>query len=183
MAETTREATMRDDDLRLNTTSDERFGAGAPDAGMLGVPTGPLQSPLIPSALPDGWTEADTSAFRLLNYRFGTQGEIYVSLSQGGILNNANRWLGQFGESLLTDESFRKLEGVQLPGFRGVWVNAAGTYAAGMGKPPVPDFALAGIVTVGPGGLFTVKMVGPADEVAAEEERLRQFVASLKPVN
>jgi Zn-dependent alcohol dehydrogenase len=49
-----------------------------------------------------------------------------------------------------------------------------------MGKPTVEGFALAGTVVQVGADIYTVKMVGPKDEVVAEREKLTAFVKSLR---
>lgn len=182
-AEETRRLTMRDESMRLGASADERFGTGRamPPMPPLAEPSG--GAPLVPAALPEGWEEKPGNAIRLLNYGFGDNGEVYLSMSRGGVLENVNRWLRQFGGEALDAAGLAALDAVQLPGYRGVWVEAEGTYAAGMGRPPAEGYALAGIVAEGEEGILTVKMIGPRAEVAAEREHLQGFVASLAPGN
>lgn len=177
-----RPVTMRDEGLKLDLTNDQRFAATErrPSMPMMEAPAG--GSPLVPAAVPEGWEEVPANSIRLLNYRFGEKGEVYVSVSRGGVLENVNRWQRQFGAEPLTPEALAELEEVAMPGFSGVWVEAEGEYAAGMGQPPMSDAALFGVVAEGGDGeIFTVKMIGPRDAVAGEKDRLRAFVASLKP--
>jgi hypothetical protein len=51
-----------------------------------------------------------------------------------------------------------------------------------MGQPPRDGYALAGVLAMAGERLVTVKMVGPAAEVAAERERLRAFASTLSLV-
>jgi hypothetical protein len=164
----TRPATTRDVSPKLNASSDERFRDAKP-------------SP-VKGSPPENWLVLPASQFRILNYRFGESGmgEVWVSLSAGTVLDNVNRWLGQFGEPALSQEAFEKLPVTEIAGVNGVWVSAAGEYAAGMGAPPQPGFALAGVVASLRGEILTVKMVGPKAEVEAEKPALAAFVASLR---
>lgn len=181
-ASETRPVTMRDEKLKLDATSSERFGNG----GGMPAPAMPAgdapESPVAASHLPDGWTELPGNAFRLLNYSFGNGGEVSVSMSRGGVVDNVNRWMGQFGSPAIDAAGMAELEKASVVGFEGVWLKAAGDYAPGMGRPSVTDYALRGIVAEKGGDIFTVKMVGAAAEVAAEEANLRAFVEGLKPV-
>jgi hypothetical protein len=181
-AEETRPVTMRDERLKMDATSNDRFGngAGMPAPSM---PAGEApESPVVAGHLPEGWTELPGNAFRLLNYSFGGGGEVSVSLSRGGVVDNVNRWMGQFGSPAIDAAGLAALEKVSVAGFDGVWLKAEGDYSPGMGKPPVNGYALRGLVAEKGGEIFTVKMVGTAAEVAAQEANLRAFVEGLKSV-
>lgn len=162
-----RPATTRDVAPKLNATSDERFRDTKPSP-VKGTP-------------PENWLALPASQFRILNYRFGESGMggVWVSLSAGSVLDNVNRWLGEFGDPALSQETFEKLPAVEIAGATGVWVTAEGDYA-GMGAAPQSGFRLAGVVASVQGQILTVKMVGPKAEVEAEKDALAAFVASLR---
>ena len=80
-----RSVTMRDEGLKLNASSNDRFQE-------------PGTGPLIAGTVPGSWLAQPSSSFRLLSYRFGTGGDVAVGISAGGLLENVNRWLGQFGQ-------------------------------------------------------------------------------------
>jgi len=164
----TRELSTKDGPVKLNASSDERFRNSQP-------------SPLQGDA-PSNWLSRPASQFRLLNFAFGSSGtgEVYVSKSQGSVLDNVNRWMKQFAQPNLDDAGLEKLEKIALLGIEAVWVTAEGTYAGGMGKEPVEGFALAGVVGRVGNDIYTVKMVGPKEEVAAEKEKLQAYVKSLR---
>jgi hypothetical protein len=164
----TRPLTTKDKSPKLSATSDERFRDAKP-------------SP-VKGETPDGWLALPASQFRLLNYRFGESGmgEVWVSLSAGSVLENVNRWLGQFGTAAIDQAGLEKLRSVPIAGASGTWVEAAGEYASGMGAPPKPGFALAGVVASMRGEILTVKMVGPKAEVEAARPVLENFAKSLQ---
>lgn len=168
VATETREATTRDRAPKLFATSDERFRDAKP-------------SP-VKGDTPEGWLALPASQFRLLNYRFGESGmgEVWVSLASGSVLDNVNRWLGQFGATPLDPVGLEKLPPVTIAGTTGKWVEAAGDYAGGMGAPAKAGFALAGVVTAIDGQILTVKMVGPKAEVEAAKPVLENFAKSLR---
>ncbi|MBK1825905.1 hypothetical protein [Haloferula rosea] len=172
-----RELTMRDENLVLDADNDARFGQGRMPAP---EPTEAPESPFVAEVVPDGWTTAPGSAFRLLNYKFGTAGEAYLSISRGGVLENVNRWLGQFDAEAVDQAGLEAMESVDLAGHQGVWVKADGNFGGAMGKQAQEAWSLRGVVTEGPKGLVTVKLLGPTEEVKAEEERLRAFVGGLR---
>lgn len=180
VAEDTRPLTMRDDNLKLDADNDERFRLGAPQpATTIEAPP----SPVLATTVPPSWEELDSSAFRLLNYRFGTKGQAYVSASRGGVIDNVNRWLRQFGAPPLDAAGLAGLEEVETAGFKGVWVEAEGDFAGGMGQDPGKDWALRGVVAEKGGEILTVKMLGPKAEVVAEAEALKAFVGGLQKAN
>ena len=164
----TRVATSRDVSPKLFATSDERFRNVKP-------------SP-VKGTTPDGWLALPSSQYRLLNYRFGESGtgEVWVSLSSGGVLNNVNRWLGQFGAATLDEAGLDGLRSVPIAGNRGIWVEAAGDYAGGMGAAPKSGYALAGVISEINGRILTVKMVGPKSEVEAAHPVLETFAKKLE---
>jgi hypothetical protein len=164
----TRAATTRDTSPKLFATSDERFRDAKP-------------SP-VKAKTPQGWLALPASQFRLLNYRFGESGmgEVWVSISQGSVLDNVNRWLKQFGANALDQAALEKLPNVSLAGAAGVFVTAAGDYESGMGAPIKPGFGLAGVIASVDGKILTVKMVGPKAEVEAARPSLDAYVTSLQ---
>jgi hypothetical protein len=166
----TRAATTRDVAPKLFATSDERFRDAKP-------------SP-VKGDTPQGWLALPSSQFRLLNYRFGESGtgEVWVSLAQGTVLDNVNRWLKQFNGSPVDQAALERLPTLTLAGAAGVFVTAEGDYAGGMGAPSKPGFGLAGVVASVGGQILTVKMVGPKAEVQAAKPVLETYVKSLRMV-
>ncbi len=163
-----RPATMRDEGLKLRATSNTRFQE-------------PGSSPILAGVEPEGWLVQPSSQFRLLNYRFGTGGEVAVGISAGSLAENVNRWLAQFGQDPLDTDALAQLEKIEVMGVSGVWIEAAGGYDPGMGQEPRTGQALAGVIADDNGRIVTVKMTGPAAEVAAQKTALRAFTAGLRP--
>lgn len=168
--EETRFATTRDETPKLFATSDERFRNTRPSP-VKGKP-------------PENWLALPSAQFRELNYRFGDSGtgEVYVSLAAGSVADNVNRWRGQFGLEPLTPPEFDALEKTPIAGTDGVWVEAAGNYASGMGAPARPGMGLAGVIAQVGGRIMTLKMVGPEAEVEAGKDALKAFAATLELV-
>jgi hypothetical protein len=96
------------------------------------------------------------------------------------VLDNVNRWLKQFGAAAADEAAMAKLPTVSLAGAPGVFVVAEGNYEGGMGSPPKPGSALAGVVAPINGQILTVKMVGPKEDVAAARPALDRFIQSLR---
>lgn len=179
VADNTRPLTMRDRNMDLDAGNDERFQPAG--QGSMSTAAEAPPSPVVADEVPEGWAEAPASAFRLLNYTFGSEGQAYVSTSRGGVLENVNRWLQQFGKPALDDAALAALETAEVAGHRGVWVAADGDFGGGMGQPARSGWALRGVVAAKDGEILTVKMVGPRTEVEAAEPALRRFVEALKP--
>ncbi|WP_193214393.1 hypothetical protein [Luteolibacter marinus] len=162
-----RPLTMIDENPRVDATSNDRFQP-------------PGTGPFIAGVVPSDWLAQPPSSFRLLSYRFGTGSEIAVGMSAGDIPSNVNRWLGQFGAAALDQAGIDALEKGEVTGAKGVWVEATGDYLPGMGQPPRSNQALYGLIAEDAGRIITVKMTGPADEVAAQKEALKTFAATLR---
>ena len=163
----TRRLTTADEAPKLFATSDERFRDAKP-------------SP-VKGDLPEGWRTAPPNQFRMLNYRFGDsgKGEAWVTLASGSVLDNVNRWFGQFGKPAIDQAGLDAMEHADAAGGHGVWVEAEGEYNGGMGAPPQSGFALAGVIVAVNGQILTVKMIGPKDEVINARPALEKLVASL----
>lgn len=163
-----RRATTADRKITLFATSDERFRDAKP-------------SP-VEADLPEGWRTAAPSQFRMLNYRFGNSGngEAWVSLVGGSVLDNVNRWLREFGQPEVDQAGLEAMKHADAAGGHGTWVEAEGTYQGAMGASPKEGFGLAGVVVSVNGKILTVKMVGPKDEVIAARPQLEKLVSSLR---
>ncbi len=160
--------TTKDADVKLFATADEQF-RGSPAASLADAP-------------PAHWLQRPASQFRMLNYAFGSsgKGEVYVSKSQGSVLDNVNRWRKQFALQELNAQELSALPQYPLLGTEAVMLEAEGAYSGGMGKPPVDGYALAGMVAKVENDIVTIKMVGPKDEVESEKSRLADYAKSLK---
>lgn len=155
---------------RLNASPEERFSNAQPKR--------------FAADLPADWKAVPATEFRLLNYRLGPSGETecWVSSSTGTVLDNANRWLMQFGAQLIDDEALAKLPTLAILGVQGVVVKAKGDYNDRMGQAPKPDQGLAGVIAEVGGEIITVKMVGKASEVYFNNQAFEKLVASLRKV-
>jgi hypothetical protein len=160
--------TTKDQEVKLFANSDEQF-------------RGSSASP-FKDAPPTNWLSRPATQIRLLNYAFGDSGtgEVYVSRSQGSVLDNINRWRKQFSQSDLSAEEIAALPTEAMLGSQAVFVEAQGRFAGGMGKEPVDGFALAGFVAKVGNDIITIKMVGPQVEVEREKENLRNYAKTLQ---
>jgi len=164
----TRVLTTRDTAPLLDATSDQRFRNAQPSP-VLGEP-------------PQDWRELPASQFRDLNYRFGESGfgEVYVTIAAGSELDNTNRWLDQFGAPRVDAAGLAAMRRVPIAGTTGVWIEATGKYASGMGSPPREGYGLAGVIAEKSGRTLTLKMVGPEAEVRNQHAALEAFANSLR---
>jgi len=164
----TRPLTTRDIAPKLDASSDERFRDARPS---------PVQG-----TAPDGWLAIPSTQMRILNYRFGESGmgEAYVTISSGSVLENVNRWLGQYAAPPIDASELEKLPTLPIANTTGVLVTTTGTYNPGMGAPPRDGYGLAGIIAESEGRILTIKLVGPDAEVRSAIPALETFASSLK---
>ncbi|MEM9080344.1 MAG: hypothetical protein AAGC74_06590 [Verrucomicrobiota bacterium] len=177
----TRPLTTVDDAPKVQASSEERFlpeemrqqmalaKGGDESAGGSGGGWG--------YTLPEGWRNAGAKPMREVNLAFGASGEVYLSVVGGGVEANAARWFRQFGAEV---QALTELEKVSVLEGEGYLVKATGRYEPGMGRPGKDEQGLLGLLMEQGGRLVTVKMIGPADEVAGQEEAFRSFLNSLK---
>lgn len=132
---------------------------------------------------PVEWRRIPSTQFRLLNYVTGKDDgvEIVFGITKGSVLENANRWLGQFGQEPLPSTRF--FGKVDLLGGQAFLIEAKGNYVPGMGQPPLDQGALIGAIAPSGDSIVTVKMVGPADEVEAQRDNFLSFVASFSKID
>ncbi len=136
--------------------------------------------PII-AMMPPEWRQVAGNDMRILNYRFGKDGEVYVSNTKGGVLPNVNRWLKQFDKPPV--EHLDELAEVMVLGQSGVLVEAVGKFGGGMGKLPREGAALLGVVLDFGSGVLTIKMIGSKEAVQAERKRLITYCQNLRYSN
>lgn len=135
--------------------------------------------------LPDGWRAIAPSGMRDVNLVAGVDGEVECYVVRlpgeaGGLVPNVNRWRGEVGAGPLSAAEVVSLPTVPLLGQDCPIVEGRGDYE-GMDRAGVrADAGLLGTLRVDRGGSVFVKMVGPAEAVAAERERFLAFVESLE---
>jgi hypothetical protein len=167
-----RPPSTRDGEMVLDATSEQRFG------GVQGG--GTAASGSFVDLAPESWKALAANMFRLKNYSFGTAGEVYLSQSSGSLLDNTNRWLGQFEVPKLDQQGLESLPTLDCLGTKAYWVTAEGTFGGGMGKEAASGYALRGVIAEVNGMIVTVKMIGPKAEVEAQEPALREYVTAMK---
>lgn len=129
------------------------------------------------------WRRLPGTQFRLINYVTGKDEsvEIVMGETQGKVLDNANRWLGQFGLTPL--QTVEYLGKTSFLGRDAYLVEGSGTYNPGMGQPPQPGYAMIGVIRDHPSNLVTLKMIGPAEEVEAQRAALYQYMKDFELVD
>ncbi len=167
-------------ELRWDATTAERFGlapAGAPgdDASGAGLAW----------TVPAGWIELPASAMRAASFRVAGDPRAECSLvllpgDAGGLSANVDRWRGQMGLAPLGADELEALPRGELLGGPAVRVDFEGTYS-GMGGEARAGQRMVGLLRVEATGSSFLKMVGPADVVAAELEAFDELARSLRP--
>jgi autotransporter-associated beta strand protein len=97
---------------------------------------------------PEGWLALPASQFRLLNYRFGESGmgEVWVSFPPAPCWTTSTAGWPSSARRSSIRRVWKNSAACPSPATTGTWVEAEGEYASGMGAPPKPGFALAGVV-------------------------------------
>lgn len=131
---------------------------------------------------PLGWRRLPGTQFRLINYVAGENDsvEIVMGESQGDVLGNANRWLGQFGLTPLQTQDY--LGKTDMLGKVAYIVEGAGTYTPGMGKGIQENFSLIGIIRPAGANIITLKMTGPTAEVEKCRDEFFTYMRSFTPI-
>ena len=133
-------------------------------------------------APPIGWRRLPGTQFRLINYVAGENDtvEIVVGETQGELLANANRWLGQFGLSPV--QSLEFLGRTEMLGKNAYLVEGDGIYSPGMGRPPKEGYAMIGVIRESSFNLITLKMIGPAEEVEKQRDAFFEYMRSFEAI-
>lgn len=131
---------------------------------------------------PLSWRRLPGTQFRLINYVTGEGDmvEIVMGESQGEVLENANRWLGQFGLTPLQSTKF--LGKTMMLGKEAYIVEGAGTYTPGMGKGVQEEFSMIGVIRQSGTNIITLKMTGPTAEVEKARDDFFTYMRSFIPI-
>lgn len=129
---------------------------------------------------PLGWRTIPPTQFRDKNFVAGPDEkvEIYLTNANGTLLDNANRWLGQFG--LTPVEDINAFQTVDILGRTSLLVEAEGQYGSGMGSAAKTDYGLVGALRQTNGGLLTIKMIGPKGRVKELREEFVTYCETLR---
>ena len=140
---------------------------------------------IIAKKQPLEWRRVSGTEFRLLNYAAGESTEIAVGrVGAGGLLANFNRWEREYGvsnEDVMTDLS--RLKRVTLLGRDAYMIELKGFFQRKVAGQAMKfeGWATTGVICdVGGGVLVTVKMMGPEEEVASQQDNFMNFLKDLK---
>lgn len=177
VSEETREITTLDQrPVLLEPTSKDRFAP--PGVGGANQLEEPITSGFT-FITPTGWEEKEATMFRSVNMSLPEGGEAYLSEVGGNLLDNVNRWYGQFGLEKVTLEVLTAGEQITLAGEKAYLVTASGNYNAGMGRAAKNNVTLLGAIAESKGGLLTVKLIAPYQVAEKELPAFKKFCASL----
>jgi hypothetical protein len=134
--------------------------------------------------VPDAWQAGPERMMRVvtLNPKTAPDVECYVSVlpgAAGGVLDNVNRWRGQFGLDAVQQADVDAWTPVPILGKQARLVEAEGTFT-GMSGGAKPDQALLGTVVPLEDCVVFVKMTGPKAQVQAERARFFEFCRSVQ---
>ncbi len=168
----------------LSSTSAERFGPRSASGQGSGHTAGPSKGPEFIYDLPKGWTVADPTDLRLLNLKVAGRDDASCYLTalprmEAGILENVNRWRGQFGAAAITADEVKSLPTTELFGLPCVRVEVSGPYSDGMGGGELSEGRLVGLIAEQDNTMVFLKMVGPKAVIDQETASFDAFVTTL----
>ena len=131
---------------------------------------------------PLGWRRLPGTQYRVFNYVAGKDDSVEIVLGEtsGGVLENAERWLGQFG--IAEKPTFDSLKKTSFLGRQAVIVEASGTYA-GMARGAAEGYSLIGLILARQGSQITLKMTGPTEEVEKQREAFFKYAADFEAID
>jgi hypothetical protein len=168
-------------DFRAATTA-ERFGftGGGGHGGHHGMQ--PQGGGGLEWTTPEGWTDKPASQMRQADFglKRDPQVECYLSVVQGGIGGNVERWYKQMKATPPSPAAIAALPKSPFLGQAGILVDLEGTFV-GMGRtPPKEGYRMLGLVVEQPGRTVTLKMTGPAAVVGEEKGRFLELAKSFR---
>lgn len=126
-----------------------------------------------------GWSYQGPKTMRMVSYQVGSGTECYLALARGEQLQNFNRWRTQVGLEPMDQAAVDALETVKVLGEACAMLEITGDYR-GMGGPVNAGYTLLGVMRPLAGDALFVKMIGPAEEVAAARDEFLEFCASIR---
>jgi hypothetical protein len=185
------EVTVQPGDAHLNASSRERFPnmfsglGGHGSSGGSGVTGGGGGGggDSFGWMSPKGWKQLPQSEFRQINLQPPDCPDIdcYMSVAAGGVLNNVNRWLGQFGRPPIDEAALAKLPRRKLLSLKleAIEVEAEGPFKDMQGTEHA-DWKMLGLVADEGGRQIFVKMTGPKAKVDQNKDGFETFAMSLR---
>ena len=157
---------------------------GHPDISSIpgGGPASATGAPQLTWKTPAGWTEVTPGEMRVASFKVagadGKQADVSVIPLPGMAgtdAANVNRWRGQVGQSVLTDDELQKAaEKIEAGGQSAQLYDIAGTNPAG-GKPE----RILGVIQHRDNMAWFYKMTGDADLVEQQKPAFIEFLKSL----
>ncbi len=138
-------------------------------------------TPLVTWSLPAGWKDLGSSQFRFANFAMENATELSLSLAQGSIEENINRWRKQFGVEPVSSDQISQLPQVMVLDKSSLLVEMQGNFTTMSGELK-NDYMMKAIICLldnNQGSLF-IKLVGPMVEVQHQLENFELFYQSLK---
>lgn len=152
-------------------TAGESAGAGAEPAG-----------DSYTFDLPAGWSREAPRQFLLMSFAAGAAGSVTLSHVGGTLEENLERWYRQMGQTAPDGLGLLGMERTMVLGLSSLVVDLSGDFT-GMSGGTRSDQRMLGVICPRHGDALYIKLVGPADAVAAERERFLAFAQSLKAVD
>lgn len=184
-----------DDDLELQTQGHRsRVTSKAPDlvigansdAGALDSAGGEVQFGSLVLLAPKGWPrKAPQSSFIIAEFVLpaasgkGPDGRLTLSVAGGTIVDNVERWKGQFGAGATVKQETQTINGIKVTmvDCSGDFDDQRGPYAPAVKRT---DYQMLAAIIPVDSELHFVKAVGPRSTIAAHAERIKQFIKSVK---
>ena len=174
----TREVSPHDGPPEVDVPSKERFkDPSAPEEET-------AEHPFVWTT-PPGWTEGQPSQMRVIDLKFGPngEGECYLSVmmgASGGLLPNINRWRGQMGLEPMPEADVEKLPKKMFLGDEVPYVSVDGAYKNVGQEAALPGYRLLGLIQQAPELTLFVKMTGPKELIEANQAAFDAFIQSLQ---
>jgi hypothetical protein len=136
--------------------------------------------------LPDGWEVLPPAPMRELGFEVAGREDATCTFAilpgtGGGLAANVNRWRKQMSLDPLTEDQIAELPRRRFLGEESVEVDLEGTYVGMGGTEPIEKARMFGLIVVVEQASAFLKMVGPADVVAAERQAFDRLQLSLLP--
>ncbi len=133
--------------------------------------------------VPRDWERTGERPMRLVTYTLGAKGETECYISPlsgagGGTDANLNRWLNQMGQPPMDAAAIAALPTLSVLGQDVPLLQTVGTYTSMRGETNV-DYSLAGVFVPLDGTSYSIKLIGPQADVAANRAAFIAFCESL----
>ena len=161
----------------LNASSALRFGFSSGSGG-----SGEWEDP-FEYEIPASFEQLPRARFRDLNFKVGEDpgADCYVTLlSGGGEAANINRWRGQMSLEPLDEAGFLALPRREFLGIDAPFAEFHGSYTGMEAGGGAEGYTMLGLIAQFPRAAVSLKMVGPAETVAAARDDFLAFAASLR---